>query len=54
MVPTIPPRAIHAFVTALGAVEASHHAQITLIGETTYLVKWLLLQERKNKVIYRL
>jgi predicted peroxiredoxin len=34
-----PTRATHAFVAALGAVEAGHQAQITLIGEATYLMK---------------
>ena len=34
-----PTRATLPFIAALGAVEASHQAQITLLGEATYLMK---------------
>ena len=34
-----PTRATIPFVAALGAVEAGHQAQISLLGEATYLMK---------------
>ena len=34
-----PTRATLPFIAALGAVEAGHQAQITLLGEATYLMK---------------
>ena len=34
-----PTRAVLPFITALGAVEAGHQAQIALTGEAVYLMK---------------
>ena len=34
-----PTRATIPFVTALGAVEAGHQAQVALLGEATYIMK---------------
>jgi len=34
-----PTRATLPFVSALGALEAGHKAQIALVGEATYLMK---------------
>lgn len=57
-----PTRATLPFVTALGALEAGHRAQIVLMGEATYLMKsyladqvhgvgWPPLQELLDQVI---
>jgi uncharacterized protein involved in oxidation of intracellular sulfur len=57
-----PTRATIPFVTALGALDAGHQAQIALLGEATYLMKdyiaeqihgvgWGALKELLAKVI---
>ena len=40
-----PTRATLPFVTALGAVDAGHQAQIALMGEATYLMKDFIAEQ---------